>query len=82
MTLTQSILNCKTRKEVVALVDSQAKATLRGWKKKLLSVCLRYGPRESNQVKHNGHCQQYLVVMEGTIHLMVLNLNVLLMARK
>lgn len=97
MTLAQSILDCKTAKDVVELVDSQAKATLRGWKKKLLEealeglvakhhgpkwlkirerkptpwVCLRCGPRESNQVKRNGHYQRYLVVTEGIIRLRV-----------
>ena len=97
MTLTQSILDCKTPKEVVELVDAQAKATLRGWKKKLLEealeglvakhhgpkwlkirerkptpwVCLKCGPRESNQVKRNGHYQRSLVVTEGIIHLRV-----------
>ena len=49
MTLTQSILDCKTLKEVVELVDSHAKARLREWKRKLLEEAL-----EGLVTKHHG----------------------------
>ena len=82
---------------MVELLDSQARANLREWKRRLVKealenlvdkhhgpkwlklrerkstswVCLRCGPRESNQVKCNGHYRRYLVVTEGTIRLRV-----------
>lgn len=34
-------------------------------------ICLGCGPRDSSQVKRNGHYQRYLVVLEGTITLKV-----------
>lgn len=49
MKVTQSILDCKTPKEVVELVDSQAKDTLRQWKRKLLE-----GALEDLVTKHHG----------------------------
>lgn len=97
MKVTQSILDCKTPKEVVELVDSQAKDTLRQWKRKLLEgaledlvtkhhgakwlkirkrkatpwVCVKCGPRESTQIKPNGHYQRYLIIREGVIRIRV-----------
>ncbi|MCL6579762.1 MAG: transposase [Candidatus Bathyarchaeota archaeon] len=93
MTITQRIVECNTHKQIVNLVDSQAKATLREWKRKLIEgalehlvtkyhgpkwlkirerkptpwICFRCGPRESNQVKRNGHYRRYLIVKEGVI---------------
>lgn len=95
MKIAQRILECNTTKEVVELVDSRAKASLREWKRKLLEealenlvdkhhgpkwlkirerkptpwVCVKCGPRESNQVKRNGHYRRYLVIAEGSIRL-------------
>lgn len=97
MTVTQRILECNSHKQIVDLVDSQAKATLREWKRKLIEealehlvikyhgpkwlkirerkptpwVCLKCGPRESNQVKRNGHYHRYLIVKEGVIYIRV-----------
>jgi len=34
-------------------------------------VCLQCGPRESNQIKRNGHYQRYLIVKEGVIQIRV-----------
>jgi len=93
MTVTQRIVECNSHKQIVDLVDSQAKATLREWKRKLIEealehlvtkyhgpkwlkirerkptpwVCFKCGPRESNQVKRNGHYHRYLIVKEGVI---------------
>ena len=60
----QPILNCRTPGDVVAPVVSQAEVTHRELKEKSLSLCPRYGLRESNQAGHNGHCQPYPVVTE------------------
>lgn len=97
MTIAQRILECNSQKQVVELVDSQARSSLRRWKKKLIEealenlvtkhygpkwlkirerkptpwVCLKCGPRESNQIKRNGHYQRYLIVKEGVIQIRV-----------
>ena len=97
MKVTQRILECNSIKEVVELVDSQAKTNLKEWKRRLLEealedlvekyhgpkwlkirerkptpwACLRCGPRESNQVKRNGHYRRSLVILEGTIRIKV-----------
>jgi len=42
MTVTQRILECNSHKQVVDLVDSQAKATLREWKRKLIEGALEH----------------------------------------
>lgn len=49
MKVAQRILECNNTKEVVELVDSQAKATLREWKRKLLEEAL-----ENWVSKHHG----------------------------
>jgi len=97
MTIAQRILECNSHKQVVDLVDSQAKATLREWKRRLIEgalehlatkylgpkwlkirerkptpwVCPNCGPRESNQIKRNGHYRRYLIVKEGVIRIRV-----------
>lgn len=93
MTLAHRILDCNSQKEVIELVDSQARAALMDFKKNLIEealqdlvtryhgdkwlkirevkptpwVCPVCGPRESNQVKRNGHYRRYLIVKEGVI---------------
>ncbi len=95
MTVAQRIVECKSHKQVVALVDSRTKATLREWKRKLIEgalehlvmkyhgpkwlkirerrptpwICPKCGPRESNQIKRNGHYQRYLIGKEGVIQI-------------
>jgi len=42
MTVTQRIIECNTHKQIVDLADSQAKATLREWKRKLIEEALEH----------------------------------------
>lgn len=42
MTITQGMVECNSHKQIVDLVDSQARATLREWKRKLIEEALEH----------------------------------------
>jgi hypothetical protein len=97
MKLAEELVRSKSRGQVVGLVAVEARAVLRGWKRKLIEeglehlveehygprwqrdrepraspwICFSCGPRDSAQVKRNGHYLRQLVVVEGVIMIKV-----------
>ena len=80
MTIAQRILDCNSQKQVVELVDSQAKAILRDWKRNLLEEALEdlvtkfHGPKwlKIRESKPTPWVCVQIVVQEGVIKLSVM----------